>query len=182
MLPAYDAGSFRSPQPLSDSRSRMRPRRHFWSFLQLSLTGLVLLTYGTTGVFRYSLHTVFDCEHCVSGTCEADAYETGPQDPGDLATAASCPCCHEHEHATVPTTGRTGVVSHEGKRSRPHPSLAAEPSSCPICAFLAQAQSPLAHSSDIAQVAFLPGERQIDELPTPQLFVSFSLARGPPTV
>lgn len=85
---------------------------------------VALATYGSAGIFGYGLHSVWHVRH-------GDASETHARQSG-----GGCHCCHGHDAAVVPDDDGDGP-----SRDAAAQSLAAGCDECPICSFLAQAQS-----------------------------------------
>jgi hypothetical protein len=86
------------------------------------VVGLLLVVYGSAGGLGYGLHAVWECEHhcCEHSNSAALAHEHSPD-------------CHQHhDHGVVATD-----------RSDKHATLELACAACPICEFLAQAQTPL---------------------------------------
>lgn len=154
----------------------MRLSRATLSYLHLALTSLVLLVYGSTGVFRYGLHTVLDCEHCTSDSC-CKKTSTAAQ----RQACAGCSCCHDCSITADPSSHSCSDHRHDPSTSLVE-KLAAAEGYCPICAFLTQAQTQAVEPTDFLQVTYVAGQPVASETLAPEIFIYTPHARGPPTV
>ncbi|MEQ8210746.1 MAG: hypothetical protein RH917_13035 [Lacipirellulaceae bacterium] len=152
--------------------------------LKLAFIGLVLLTYGSTGVFRYGLHTVLDCEHCTAASCC-----TKGSTAAERQACQGCSCCHtcEVQLEATAVTSDSCCPAEQNSCEVPHKSdsagtLVAAEGYCPICAFLAQAQTPAAVPTNFLQVTYVAGQPVPSETLAPDVLTYTPHARGPPTV
>lgn len=154
----------------------MRISRSTWSYLHLALTSLVLLVYGSTGVFRYGLHTVLDCEHCTAESCC-----TNGKTAAEKESCQGCSCCHVCPVSPEPSSHACTGHGHDTPQA-PAEKLAAAEGYCPICAFLTQAQTQAVEPTDFLQVTYVAGQPVPSETLAPEVFLYKPHARGPPTV
>ena len=126
------------------------------------LAALLLVTYGTAGVFGYGLHTLWHVHH------------HAPAQASSVADAGSCcgQCCSKIDTPTC--CDSLQLASHKDAAVR------SVEDDCSICAFLAQAQTPLFSFEPTEFVTELGQEIPVSEDISPLYIPADHLARGPP--
>ncbi|MCG8448502.1 MAG: hypothetical protein MI725_02845 [Pirellulales bacterium] len=124
----------------------------------------VLTLYGTGGVLGYGLHKLWQCEHChLDACCAADTH---------CHTHDGQCCSHGHTACCSPTTPVESEPS-SGALANSH-------DDCPICAFLAQAQSPVYAVTFSTFAESVSSNIPVSEEIGPLFLPAGHLARGPP--
>ena len=118
-------------------------------------SALLLVVYGTAAVLGYGLHALWHHDHDLGAAHSAS---------GHSATTA---CSHRSS------------CSHHAKPAGP-PKLHVEEEDCSICAFLAQAQTPVFELVVVETVASFEFEVAVSESIPPLFIPTDHLARGPP--
>ena len=136
-----------------------------------TLAVIVLAIYCVVSILGYGLHSLWDCKH---------HHQHGPHQTA---------CCAGHGHLLLDTIGCSdktvcqsdhhSAISHKDSLNC-CPSIFADDSDCPICAFLAQVQTPIAAIVETAIVLCLPDEGPVHENITTLCMPRAHLARGPP--
>ena len=131
-------------------------------FLESRLASYVVVIYGLGNVLGYGLHGLSDCQHCHHGrvSCSINLNSYEYRQNFDLAFAQA--------------------FNAEQEPTADSPLLKAIEDDCAICAFLAQAQTPVQSHSGIGIVEDVTAEIPVSERIAPLFLPSEHLARGPP--
>ena len=134
---------------------KFRPRR--------ILAALLLLVYGSAGIFGYGLHALW---HVHPGHDHGNHRQVATSAEGGHCHGHCCSHSTSHAHSTSHKTARFASV--EGD--------------CSICAVLAQAQTPPFEVTLVEFIAELGQEPAVSEEIAPLFVPADHLARGPPAL
>ena len=137
------------------------------------VAALLLVVYGTAGILGYGLHALWHHHH------EPLAASSGSKCQAKPASSSShCCCCH---HPAPPEDGppQDGPPQ-DGPPQDLDKTVQQVEEDCSICAFLAQAQTPVFRFTTLQTVAPVSNEVLICEVIAPLFIPADHLARGPP--
>ena len=125
---------------------------------------VVLAVYGVGGVLGYGLHKLWHCDHCHTSASSCHSTDScAVRDNTSDSSACECGCSSVGHDTSKDEKGF--VRSHHN---------------CPICAFLAQAQSPVFQVATTDYVEIVVCQIAANEQIGPLFLLSNHFARGPP--